>query len=190
MHTAVVELHPLADAVRTAAEDHDRRPFERGDLTDILVGAVVIRRGGRELGGARVDRLVRDVHPRGVADRAHQLGRFVPEVGELTVAEAEAFRPPPGGAIQIGGPDEPFEFHRRLDDLLHLIEEPRVDTGDVVQAFDGDPAPEGHRNREEAVGRGGATRSLEVVDAQIDERRVAMVESGAATLQRPQRLLQ
>ena len=187
---AVVELHALADPVRTAPENHHRRSFERCDLTDVLVGAVVIRGGGFELRRAGVDGLVRDVDARGAPDRAHQLGRLVPEIRELTVAEAEALRPPPGGSVQVRGPDETFELDGRLDDLGHLVEEPRIDPGDLVQSLDRDAAPEGHADGEQPIRRRGPARAFEVLDAQVDEGRVSVIESGTATLQRSQRLLQ
>ena len=60
VHAAVVELDALTDPVRAAAEDDDRRSGERGDLVLVLVGAVVVRRVGGELGRAGVDGLVGD----------------------------------------------------------------------------------------------------------------------------------
>ena len=55
---AVVELDPLADAVRPAAEDHDLLPRRRVRLALVLVGAVQVRRERLELRGAGVDALV------------------------------------------------------------------------------------------------------------------------------------
>jgi hypothetical protein len=72
VNTAVVELEALADAVGTAADDHDVRPgFDAEFVIDRLAGAaagvdlreaalvrgVVVWRAGFELGGAGVDQL-------------------------------------------------------------------------------------------------------------------------------------
>ena len=65
---AVVELDPLPDPVRAAAEDHDLLPRRRIGLALLLVRAVQIRRERLELGGAGVDALVRRDQP--VLDRA------------------------------------------------------------------------------------------------------------------------
>src|SRR5207249_11652198 len=86
---AVVELDPLADPVRPRAEDHDLRPAApRADLVLALVGRVVVRRLGLELGRARVDRLVDGPH----AERAPALAdlglALPPQARELRVGEA------------------------------------------------------------------------------------------------------
>ena len=62
VHAAVVELDPLPDAVRARAEDDHLRPVAGAHLVLVLVGRVVVRRLGRELRRARVDRLERDAH--------------------------------------------------------------------------------------------------------------------------------
>ena len=88
---AVVELDPLADAVRPAAEDHD--PLLAGLLgrgfVFVLVGRVVVGRVGLELGGAGIDRLERghDAPPLALGADVH-LGR-APDRGQLPVGEAE-----------------------------------------------------------------------------------------------------
>ena len=56
---AVVELDSLTDPVRSAAEDDDGGPRGRRHLVLVFVGGVVVRGLRRELGCARVDRLVR-----------------------------------------------------------------------------------------------------------------------------------
>ncbi len=54
---AVVELYALPDPVRSAAEDHDLLLVRVARLVLRLVGRVVIRRVGLELGRARIDEL-------------------------------------------------------------------------------------------------------------------------------------
>ena len=56
MHAAVVELDALADAVRSAAQDHDLAPRRRARLALLLVGRVQVGGGGRELGRRRCRR--------------------------------------------------------------------------------------------------------------------------------------
>ena len=70
VHAGVVELDALADPVGTAAEDEHRGPLPRLHLGLLVVGAVVVRRLGRELGRAGVHRLVDRAHPEGVANPA------------------------------------------------------------------------------------------------------------------------
>ena len=64
VHAAVVELDALADPVRPRPEDDDPGPVRRADLVLVLVGRVVVRRVGLELGRAGVDRLEGDRRPR------------------------------------------------------------------------------------------------------------------------------
>ena len=68
---AVVELDALADAVGARAEDHDLGPLAGPDLVLVLVGRVVVRRLGLELGPAGVDRLERGPHAGGQPGGPH-----------------------------------------------------------------------------------------------------------------------
>ena len=93
---AVVELEPLADAVRAGAEDQHARPVVVDRLVLVLVGRVAVAGARLDLGGARVDRLV-DRHARRRPMRAARtvgLGRAEP-LREPRVAEAVPLRAPP-----------------------------------------------------------------------------------------------
>ena len=71
VHAAIVELNALPDAVRARAEN-DHAGARRGtDLVLLLVGGVVVRREGLELGRARVDRLEGRPHPLREPGRTH-----------------------------------------------------------------------------------------------------------------------
>ena len=59
VHTAVVELDALADAVRPRAEDDDLAAVGGRRLVFLFVGRIEVRRVRDELGGARVDGLER-----------------------------------------------------------------------------------------------------------------------------------
>ena len=88
-------------------------------LVLVLVGRVVVRRVGRELGGAGVDGLERGAHARG------QRGRRAPSASvrrrhsqaELRVGEAEALGPPPAAARSAPPSPAPLgEVRALLDD--------------------------------------------------------------------------
>src|SRR5678815_4700393 len=61
-HAAIVELDALPYSVRTAAEDDDRTAPGLRRLALLVVAAVEIRCGRRELAGAGIDHLVRRPH--------------------------------------------------------------------------------------------------------------------------------
>ena len=73
VHAAVVELDALADAVRTAAEDHDLLAARRVGLALFLVGRIHVGGVGGELGGAGIDTLVNRQHLQLVAMAAQVL---------------------------------------------------------------------------------------------------------------------
>ena len=74
VHARVVELDPLADAVRAAAEnDHLLALDLRPDLGLLLVGRVEVRGVRVELGRAGVDRLVHRTHVRAVPQQPHRV---------------------------------------------------------------------------------------------------------------------
>ena len=85
---AVVELDPLADPVRPAAEDDHPRPVADPRLVLVLVGRVIVGRDRLELGGAGVDQLEDGVHAAALAVAADLALADVPEVRELPVGEA------------------------------------------------------------------------------------------------------
>ncbi len=148
MHAAVVELDPLPDAVRARAQDHDGVARVGTCLVLFLVGRVVVRGVGLELGGAGVDALVDGVH-RAVCP--HLVLRASGEVGDLGVGEPHAL-----GVEDRGRPG----LHRpaHLDDLGDAVAEPRVDArraGHLVGvgtrpdgALDGEDAPVGRSRGE------------------------------------------
>ena len=138
VHARVVELDALADPVRPRAEDQHLRALGlRGDLRlgsrVGLVGAVVVRRARRELGGARVDGLVDRPDAEPVPQRAHPVlaGELRAQRGELAVRDAGPLGPAQQRRVE----------HRRVLDLgaqlgerRDLVDEPRVDPGARRQA--------------------------------------------------------
>jgi hypothetical protein len=106
------------------------------DLVLVLVGRVVVRRLGLELGGAGVDGLEGRPHPGGEAGGAHLGLVDAPQVGELGVGEPEPLGPPParrGHAVEA----DLGQVGRSSVIIEHLVEEPRVDLGGLVHRVDG-----------------------------------------------------
>ena len=155
MHTAVVELDALADSVWARAEDHDAGFGPRANPL-VLVGGVVVRRQGLELGGARVDRLERWGDTRGQSGPANLALLPAEQVGQLGIGEAQLFRPPPLAAVQlargapgVGGGVQPLPL---LDHDGHLVEEPGVDPGQFIQLVDRPATAERLGHLEQAIG--------------------------------------
>ena len=148
MNAAIIELDALADAIRTAAENHDSGFGAASRFVFVTVGRVVIRCIGLEFGGAGIDQSVGGHDAEAGAQRADFWFGCGGEVGQLAVGEAEAF----GGAHATGGRESFWMCLQReffLDDLAHLREEPRVNFRQLMDFVLGERALIG-------AGRGGA----------------------------------
>src|SRR5690606_265561 len=102
VHAGVVELDPLADAVRAGAQDDDLATVARRHLGLLLVARVVVRRERRELTGTGVNRLEDGAHPGVVAGIPHLLLGEAPQLGDLLVAEAVLLGVPQYGGVERG----------------------------------------------------------------------------------------
>src|SRR5207247_4620490 len=89
-HAAVVELHALADAVRPTAENDDAPLPQRLGLVLVVVGAVEVWSGRRELAGAGVHGLVGRMHAQLPASRPELRLGGAAQRGELPIAEPHA----------------------------------------------------------------------------------------------------
>ena len=123
---AVVELDPLADPVRAAAEDHDRAAGLRRQLVALAAGRVEVVRGRLDLAGARVD--ATECGDTG-GDVALELAR---EPG------VQAVRPPLGIDLEAApglgeGLGERAADAHRLADRLHLRPERPVGAGELLE---------------------------------------------------------
>ena len=151
VHTAVVELDPLPDAVRPRPDHDDGGGSRRRRLVLRLPGSVEVRGGGGELGSAGVHRLVG--HPGAGGRPSGGDRRLVAtgEVGDLAVGEPE----PLGGqdGLSVGEPGGEPRAH--VGDRGHLLDEPRVVAAELRHLFDGDPAPQCLGDVEDPVGAGG-----------------------------------
>ena len=140
VHARVVELDALADPVGTGAQDDDLLPLRlRRDLRlgggVELVGGVVVRGLGLELGRAGVDGLVDGAHPQAVPKALHALGP-----GELGAQRRDLGV---GQPVVLGATQQGLVDDRGVDDLLtqldqrgDLVDEPRVDARGLVHLLD------------------------------------------------------
>ena len=168
-------------------EDQHGRLLPRLHLVLLVVGRVVVRRAGGELGGAGVDGLVDrpDAQPPAQRPDAVLTGELRPQRRDLAVGQPEALRP----AQQLRGEG------RRVADLLadlvdqrDLVDEPRVETTGSRYVLDG----RARRQRrlgdvEPAVDRG-AQRLEELLGRPVVDG--AGPEAGDLRLRRAHRLAQ
>ena len=157
---AVVELDPLPDAVRAAAED-DHLGARRGiGLALALVGAVEIGRERLEFRGAGVDALVGGLEARVGAARAHRVLVGAENRAELAIADAGALE----RAQHLGRhPAQAAEAGRarQLDELRELRQEPGIDLRQLVQFLDRPAAVERAEDRPHAPIGGHAQLALQ-----------------------------
>ena len=124
VHARVVELDALTDAVGTSAQDDDGLALAWTDLVLLVVGRVVVRRAGRELGGAGVDRLEDGANSKRAAHLAHRVLGQAAHRSDLPVGETVALRLGEDVARERLGL---ANAGRDLVEEEHLVEEPRVD---------------------------------------------------------------
>ncbi|CAB4794973.1 unannotated protein [freshwater metagenome] len=136
MYAAVVELDALPNAVRPRAQDDDLGLRGWSHFIFVFVGAVVIRGLRSELGGARIDGLVRGHNTSGFTSGTNVCFRFVPEIRQLRIAEPKPLCATPFGTGKRCGRAALVQHRALFDDDAHLIEEPRVDAAGVVNGFD------------------------------------------------------
>ncbi len=188
---AVVELDALPDAVGARPEDQHLRPVAGAHLGVVLVGGVVVRRVGGELGTTGVDGLVDRVDPGCCAGRAHGGVVDAPEPRELGVGEPEALGAPPVGPGH-GREADLGEVGTLLGDEADLVEEPRVDAGGGRQVVDADAPTQGRLELERPVGRADRGAGHQLVERPLVGLGLGgvAVQAAAAGLERPEGLLQ
>ncbi len=134
VNAAVVELDPLADAVRTATENHHALALGDIGLALVLVGRIEVRRVGVEFGATGIDSLVDRqnlvLHPH----PTHAGFAYVPKFGEAAVREAHLFRVPQDAGAFVRARHREFRLH--LDDFVELAQEPGVDPRASVEFID------------------------------------------------------
>jgi len=131
VHTAVVELDSLADAVGPPAQDHHLLARGGDGLVLRVVGGVEVGGEGFELRGTGVDDLVGGYHPGRFPDAADLPLALAGEQPQVLVGEAHALGlaqgfGPQGVAFGILARDDGLELHQ----LAQVFQEPDVDAGD------------------------------------------------------------
>ena len=135
VHAGVVELDALPDPVRSGAEDQHGRLLPRLHLVLLVVGRVVVRRGGGELGGAGVDGLVDRPDAQAPAQHPDAVltGQLRPERGDLAVGQPV----PLGPAQQLRGEGRRVaDLGPDLGDQRDLVDEPWIKTTGSRDLFD------------------------------------------------------
>ena len=135
VHAGVVELDALADPVGPRAQDQHRLLLPRLHLVLLVVGRVVVGRGGGELCGAGVDRLVDrpDAEPPAQHPDAVLTGELRPERGDLAVGEPV----PLAAAQQLRGQGRRVaDLGADLGDQRYLVDEPWIETTGGRYVFD------------------------------------------------------
>ncbi len=184
VHAAVVELDALADAVRAAAEHHDFLFRGRLRLALVLVGRIHVRRLGGELGSAGVHPLVHRPDAELVALGAHRFLIGIEQVAQAPVGESLALEGTQRSGVDVV--EAPIvELHLELDDLLDLVEEPRIDVREPVHLFEREAVFEGVAHVPDALRSGLAELALERLAIAR-----ALVEAVDADLEAAQRLLE
>ena len=151
---AVVELDALADAVGTAAQDHDLASGRRPALVNVAVGRVIVGCVRFELCRTGVHQRVHGQDPEFFALSSHLVFGALQKVGDLAVRVPELLDLAQQGQVlaeflqAARGADLVFE----RGEFLHLVEEPAVDTAQLVDLVDGPATPEGFANLEDALG--------------------------------------
>ena len=139
VHAAVVEFDTLADADGAAADDDGLLTLKRQGLILLVVGAVIIRGGSLEFGGAGVHGLVDGPQAPLVALVAHLLRQHVRQRAHLAVGKAHPFC----RFQQPGRELFPQQPALHLNDALQGVYEPGVDVGVLDQGIDRRALPQG-----------------------------------------------
>ena len=151
---AVVELDALADAVRARAEDDDLgrgrsagpRPRPRRSSSGTASSA--------SNSAAQVSTVLNVARTPAASRAARTVGLVdAPQPGQLGVGEAEPLGPPPVAAGHRRRGRRRARWPRSSMIAQHLVEEPRVDPGGLVQPLDRD-APAQRRLELRRAGRG------------------------------------
>src|SRR5205085_11711848 len=134
MAAAVIKLDALPDAIRAGTQDHDLFAIARVGLILIFVGRIKIWSERFKLCAAGVDALEDGTNTHLVPDAPHVVFSRRKQGGELLIGKARPF-----GLEQRIARDRVDTLALQLtferDDLLKVIEEPRINLSQVVQLF-------------------------------------------------------
>src|SRR5439155_13939396 len=135
MATAIIELNPLPDPVRTASQDDDLLSIPRAGLIFLFVGRVKVGRIGLELGRACIYALVHR-NDAIIAPLRRNITRLrIYQERNTGVGKAGSFSF--GEKIRRQAVDSVLRnVFDQIRDFLHLIQEPRIDVSQLDQLSD------------------------------------------------------
>ena len=129
VHATVVELDALADAVRSAAQDHDLVLGRNFRLVLLIISGIVV---AGVLNAGDGDGEPAFLHAVGLPSFPDLVFLEIEDLGEVAVGEAVLL----GLDEQVFGRDLSLVFEYlffQLDQLFHLVKEPTVDLGRLEQ---------------------------------------------------------
>ncbi len=180
-HAAVVELHPLPDPIRSAAQDHDARRAAARRLALLVVAAVEVGRARRELAGAGVDHLVHGTNVELPAARAHGALALTAQRAELDVGESHPLHAAHRPGRRVGS--ESPAYHRSASTSSSISrEEPGIDPRHVVDLVERNAALDRALHLEDPFRRRVAERVAERLLVLVGE---AVVDRGARPTAQP-----
>ena len=168
---APIELDGRADAVHAGAEHHGARLVELDVVLVAVVRHVQVVGGGGELGGHRVDLLRKGQDAHRLACLPDVLLEPASAISNLPVREARLFGLQHRGRGQGCG-RELFEDLVHVRDPPKLVQEPRVDFGERLDAIDAVALLERKRERVDTLVVGDAEKVLEGTTLRLEARRL------------------
>ena len=152
MNAAIVKLNTLTDTVRSTAQHHDLFLVGRLGLALILVGRVHISCIGRKLGRTGIDPLVDRTNAELVATLTHRGFTSFGQMRQTTVSKTFALQETQlfcGQRRKITF----FDFQLKVNELLDLNQEPRINLRQVKDFLDRHADTEGISNVPQAIRR-------------------------------------
>ena len=134
MHTTVIELDALTDAVRPTAQDHYFFALGRARLALFVIARIHIRRAGGEFGRAGIDALVYRTNAMGMALGADIALFYLEQMRQAAIGKSFALERTQFGSVDLR---QRFllDVEFKIDQLLDLREEPHIDLGIGVNLF-------------------------------------------------------
>ena len=151
MHTAIVKLDSLTDAVGPAPQDDDSIFSRLANFAFVFIGRVKIRCLGSELGTTRVDRFIGRQHAGTFACRTNDALVSRPQPRQLSIAEPESLGATPTLAIK-GLWRGSCQHAALFVNGFHLIQKPHIDTCCRVHDVEIHPTTNTFTNLKNAVG--------------------------------------
>ena len=168
VHARIIELDPLPDADRSAADDDDSRLRWFAHLVGLAAREIVVRRTRGELGGRRIDHAelaaVVDALELAAEERVDPARRVARHDRELDQGRRWIHHRLAGLALELA------QFVFELDEFFEFPEPKTIDGGARVDVVDAAVAPQQFADREEPVVRRFVDGAPEFLIAPLGER--------------------